>query len=89
MQMYNSSLRYAEKGSKNVSLAYANILVLFFKLMRYHERLFDIDLAKEAGYPEKLMPKLDQRREHCSLNNVQSISKMELNVTRVVHLMSN
>lgn len=65
MESYNESLCYAENGSKNVSLAYANRSACFLKMKNYHECLVDIKLAKEAGYPAELMPKLDQRQEEC------------------------
>ncbi|XP_055297207.1 uncharacterized protein LOC129565909 [Sitodiplosis mosellana] len=65
MEMYNASLRYAENGSKNISLAYANRSACFLKMKRYNECLIDVELAKEAGYPVDLMPKLDRRKEDC------------------------
>ncbi|XP_055297199.1 SET and MYND domain-containing protein 4-like [Sitodiplosis mosellana] len=65
MEMYNASLRYAESGSKNISLAYANRSACFLKMKRYNECLIDVELAKEAGYPADLMPKLDRRKEKC------------------------
>lgn len=65
MELYNASLRYAENGSKNISLAYANRSACFLKTKRYNECLIDIELAKEASYPVELMPKLDRRKEDC------------------------
>lgn len=65
MEIYNASLRYAENGSPNISLAYANRSACFLKMKRYNECLIDIELAKEAGYPAHLMDKLEQRKVEC------------------------
>ncbi|XP_055296507.1 SET and MYND domain-containing protein 4-like [Sitodiplosis mosellana] len=65
MELYGESLCYAEHGSKNVNLAYANRSACFLKMKRYNECLIDIELAKEAGYPANLIPQLDQRKEEC------------------------
>lgn len=71
MELYNASLRYAEKGSQCMSLAYANRSVVFLKLKRYNECLVDIQLAKNAGYPAESMSKLDQRQAQC-LKDIKS-----------------
>lgn len=65
MEMYNESLCTALPGSQNVSLAYGNRSACFLRLKMFAECLKDIELAKEAGFPEHLMPKLDQRKEDC------------------------
>lgn len=65
MAMYNQSLCFAEKGSKHISLAYANRSSCFLHMKMYNECLIDIRLAREAGYPEELMSKLNQREDDC------------------------
>ncbi|XP_055297436.1 SET and MYND domain-containing protein 4-like [Sitodiplosis mosellana] len=65
IEFYGESLCYAENGSKNISLAYANRSTCFLKLKRYEECLTDIEMAKQAGYPADLMPKLERRKEEC------------------------
>lgn len=65
MSLYNQSLCYAEIGSENVSLAYANRASCFLRLEMYEKCLADIELAKRANYPKNLMPKLDKRRQDC------------------------
>lgn len=65
MELYNASLCMAEIGSENISLAYANRSVCFFKLEMFGECLIDIELAKDAGYAEHLMPKLNKRADDC------------------------
>lgn len=64
MSLFNQSLCYAEIGSVNVSLAYANRSACFFHLKMYDKCLVDIDLAKQAN-PTNLMPELDELREDC------------------------
>lgn len=61
MEKYNESLCFATSGSQNIRLAYANRSACFLNLKMYHQCLIDIRLAKEAGYPEHLMPKLNKR----------------------------
>lgn len=65
MELYSESLLYSESGSENISLAYANRSTCFLKLNMLDECLKDIELAKAAGYPIKLMHKLDERRVTC------------------------
>lgn len=65
MELYNKSLRYATDGSENISLAYANRSVCFFQIQKYEQCLVDIELAKKANYPERLMHKLNDREAAC------------------------
>lgn len=65
IEKYNRSLCFAENGSQHIGLAYANRSACFFKLKMYDECLIDIDLAKNANYPENLMPKLEMRKDEC------------------------
>lgn len=65
MEKYNESLCYAKVRSDNISLAYANRSACFFNMKRYNECLIDIQLAKDAGYPDDLVPKLNKRTEDC------------------------
>lgn len=65
IEKYNESLCYAEDGSLNISLAYANRSACFIRKGKFKESLVDIELAKNAGYPEHLMPKLEQRKLDC------------------------
>lgn len=65
MNLYGKSTMYAEVGSECLSLAYANRSTCFFHLGMYEKCLTDIELATKAGYPERLMPKLEKRRADC------------------------
>lgn len=65
MEMYNECLCYAEPGSKQISLAYANRSACFLHMKHYNECLVDIELAKASGYPSNMMSKIYQRKEEC------------------------
>ncbi|XP_055295571.1 SET and MYND domain-containing protein DDB_G0273589-like [Sitodiplosis mosellana] len=65
MDLYTKSLCYAETGSENVALAYSNRSACFVKMRMYKEAIVDIQLAKEANFPERLVPKLEQRERDC------------------------
>lgn len=65
MERYNKSLCYAEIGTENLSMVYANRSSCFLALKMYAEALIDIDLAVSANYPDRLMPKLMKRQANC------------------------
>lgn len=65
MNLYNRSLCFANAGSENVSLAYANRSACFLHLNMYDKCLADIELATQANYPQRLMEKLHKRRADC------------------------
>ncbi|KAG4067494.1 hypothetical protein HA402_002771 [Bradysia odoriphaga] len=71
MASYNRSLCFAEIGSENVSMAFANRSACFYHLKEYKKSLIDIELAVQANYPSHLMPKLIERRENC-LKSIQA-----------------
>ncbi|XP_055306395.1 SET domain-containing protein 3-like [Sitodiplosis mosellana] len=60
---YTKSLCYAEVGSENVALAYSNRSACFLHAMKLNEALVDIDLALKANLPDRLLPKLEQRKK--------------------------
>ncbi len=64
MYLYNESICFAQ-SSKNLSLGYANRSSCFFAMGMYNRCLLDIQLARDAGYPERLMLKLQNREEIC------------------------
>lgn len=82
-ELYNESICYAEVGSKNLSLAYANRSACFLKMNRLDECLVDIELAKEHGYPSDLMPKLEQRKIDCLKLIKEGKSQSELLRTKL------
>lgn len=62
---YSESVCMAENNSDHLSLAYANRSQCFLKLQLYKRCLIDIEMARESGYPENLISKLDTRRDEC------------------------
>lgn len=78
MHLYNQSLRYASVGSENMSMAYANRSTCFMQLKKYEQCLVDIELARKANYPERLMHKLVEREAKClQLMNDESMMTTE------------
>lgn len=82
MMYYNRSLRYAELGTENVSLAYANRSVCFLKMEMYDKCLNDIELAIKANYPKRLMEKLEERRVFC-LQQLSKAKPIELSAPKL------
>ncbi|KAG4079341.1 hypothetical protein HA402_008033 [Bradysia odoriphaga] len=78
MELYNKSLRSAEVDSENVALVYSNRSACFFHLNMFAEALVDIELAKKENLPDRLLPKLEQRKKQC-LNQLSNstIRRME------------
>ena len=62
---YNKSICWAEIGSTNSGLAFANRSEVAFKLERYDDCLKNIILAKEHNYPEETMLKVNVRADDC------------------------
>ncbi|XP_031619234.1 SET and MYND domain-containing protein 4-like [Contarinia nasturtii] len=65
MDFYSASLCFAEIGTENVALVYANRSSCFLSLKMYEKALIDIELAKQTNYPDRLLPKLEERRAKC------------------------
>ncbi|CAO1421473.1 unnamed protein product [Diamesa serratosioi] len=62
---YNKSICWAEIGSINSGLAFANRAEVAFKLEKYDDCLKNIVLAKEHNYPEESMLKVIVRENDC------------------------
>lgn len=77
MDKYNSGLRFAEIGSKNVSIAYAKRSECFSYLDMFTKCLNDIDLAKKGNCPKNLLPMLEKRRAECE-EKMQSNYELKL-----------
>lgn len=76
IEWYNKCLCFAEKGSENFGLAYANRSLCFLKLKMYKKCLNDIKLAMNADYPHSKMEKLNVRRAFC-LNQLKQGNQTE------------
>lgn len=62
---YNESLCFAEHGSENLGLAYANRSAVFFEMKLYKICLENIENARQNFYPEENFIILEKREEKC------------------------
>lgn len=62
---YNKSLCFAKNGSINQALAYANRSAIYSQIGEYERCLKNIQLAKDHGYPDQQLAKLDERKKNC------------------------
>lgn len=62
---YNESICYAEPGTDQLGMGYANRSAVYFEQDEYEFALYNIHLAKEHNYPERLWPKLQARKDKC------------------------
>lgn len=63
--LYNESICYAEAGSEQLGLSYANRSAVYYEQGEYEFALLNIRLAKGHNYPEKMMEKLELRERNC------------------------
>jgi hypothetical protein len=61
---YNKAIAHA-KSKQTVALAYGNRSAAYFEYKRYEDCLKNIQWARENGYPEKNMAKLNERETKC------------------------
>lgn len=78
MNLYNRSLCFAKPSSENIALAYASRSACFFQLKMYREALIDIELAKDAKISERILPKLEERKQQ-SLKLMDSLEPSRQN----------
>jgi SET and MYND domain-containing protein 4 len=62
---YNESLCWAEPGSENIGLAYANRSAIYFEMKLFERCLKNIDMARLNHYPEKNFEILAKREVKC------------------------
>lgn len=62
---YNESLLFAEPGTEDISLAYANRSACFFHLAEYEHCRNNIKLAIDNDYPASKLIKLHKRDKEC------------------------
>lgn len=62
---YNHSLLFAETGTVNIPMAYANRSKVYFALKEYELCLQNISLAKVNGYPTEQIQTLVKMEEEC------------------------
>uniref|UniRef100_A0A8D8AYG2 SET and MYND domain-containing protein 4 n=1 Tax=Culex pipiens TaxID=7175 RepID=A0A8D8AYG2_CULPI len=64
--LYNQSICFAERGSEQLGLGYANRSAVYYEQEEYEFALYNIELAREHNYPEDMMPKLLTREVNCN-----------------------
>lgn len=62
---YNESLCFAENGSENAGLAFANRSAVYFEAKLYDKCLNNIELARQHNYPQKNLENLAKREAKC------------------------
>lgn len=62
---YNESLCFAEPGTENLGLAYANRSAVYFEMKLYGKCLRNVELARRNHYPEINLETLKKREEKC------------------------
>lgn len=62
---YNESLLFAETGTEDLGIAYANRSACYMSLAEYNHCLNNIRLARDNKYPASKNSKLDKRENYC------------------------
>ncbi|XP_001842438.2 SET and MYND domain-containing protein DDB_G0273589 [Culex quinquefasciatus] len=88
LKKYNESLCFAEAGSEQVGMGFANRSAVYHEQGEFEFALANIALARKHNYPVNLMPKLLARERSCrdKLDDGQSkgtgpFPRMDLNVS--------
>ncbi|KAL9698253.1 hypothetical protein quinque_001694 [Culex quinquefasciatus] len=75
LKKYNESICYAEAGSDQLAMGYANRSAIYFEQGEFEFALLNIRLARNHNYPEKLMEKLDTREKNCRKKIDEGLAK--------------
>ncbi|XP_055632602.1 SET and MYND domain-containing protein 4-like [Toxorhynchites rutilus septentrionalis] len=65
LTVFNESVCWAETGSEDLAIAYANRSAVYYQSAEYEFALKNISLAKNHYYPKRFMPKLVARELNC------------------------
>lgn len=65
LKLYNESICFAENGSEDLGIGFANRSAIYFEWKLYELCLENIELARKSGYPERLTEKLSKREAAC------------------------
>lgn len=77
LELYNEAICWAEPyNCEELALAYANRSAIYFEWKEYQFCRDSIKMAKESGYPDRLMGKLDDRDAEC----VTMLAQMKNNI---------
>lgn len=75
---YNQSLCYAENGSEDLGLAFANRSAVYFEINEFDLCKENIKLANENGYPSSKFEKLAKREKNCFKGIKTNVRKQNL-----------
>lgn len=93
LELYNKSICWADtkESSDELAISYANRSAVYFKWKMYELCHQNIELAKEAGYPKRLMDKLHKRETDCldHINNECNVKPVQNNYVPQLHFEAN
>ncbi|XP_058836297.1 SET and MYND domain-containing protein DDB_G0273589-like [Topomyia yanbarensis] len=74
LNKYNESICWAETGSEDLGIGYANRSAIYYEQEEYQYAIANIALAKKHNYPQRLLSKLLAREQNCleKIRNGQS-----------------
>lgn len=93
LEFYNQSICWADSkdNSEELAIGYANRSAVYHKWKMFKECKQNIALAKDAGYPKRLMDKLLNREMDCldHINNEMDVKSDENNFVPMLHVQAN
>lgn len=93
LELYNQSICWAEckDNTEELAIGYANRSAVYYKWNMYEICTQNIELAKSAGYPKRLMEKLMKREMDCleHINNEINAKSNEINFVPRLDIQAN
>lgn len=93
LELYNQSICWADskENSEELAIGYANRSAVYFKWKMYEQATQNIELAKDAGYPKRLMDKLIKRETDCleRINNECDVQPVRNNYVPQLEMEAN
>lgn len=90
LELYNQSICWADSraNSEELAIGFANRSAVYFKWKMYEECNQNIELAKAAGYPKRLMDKLLKRERESldRINNDCTVKPQEVHFVPQLHV---
>lgn len=93
LELYNQSICWAnhDDNSEELAIGYANRSAVYHKWEMFEICQQNIELAKSAGYPKRLMEKLMKREMECldHINNDVDVKSDEINFVPKLNVPAN
>lgn len=93
LELYNQSICWADSkdNAEELAIGYANRSAVYFKWKMFEISNENIELAKKAGYPKRLMDKLVKRELDCldHINNDLVVKSNENKFVPELHIPAN